>query len=416
MISVTLSNVSLWMLIGHVIEIEVVVYFPLLGSSSFIGAIDPILWHLCVWQWLCRDIIWHWLQINKQLPITSSESLDFNSLRFRDRPVTQVHALSWQGHVPRTQERVVWIDVMMLVRAAGSHFVLELACFPWDPRPRCQPCSQSLSGAGEAARGATSHLPPHIWSSLPVLPHYPLTASPATHWQLTAQGRAFNHSTNFNWNHYSSHGHVLLLSSPAPGELFPVWVPAGENLWSCGLWSSLGPWLLQCRQQSVSHLVCGLLLLLPQLHPGGRKRTRRLGSLHLQRPWSTSAYPQDPDCALRQILHGHLRHKEVKVQVSREKARDRQREGEAEDEGSDQGSPSRQVIPPPLSGACWTDPDQDRHAAPHHALHLLPVSSAGPQWGGAGAEEIPGLHGAATNPLPVPGTANRQLQSTGIKL
>ncbi|XP_034435113.1 uncharacterized protein LOC117757974 [Hippoglossus hippoglossus] len=63
---------------------------------------------------------------------------------------------------------------MMLVRAAESHFVLELACFPWDPRPRCQPCSQRLSGAGEAARGATSHLPPHIWSSLPVPPHYPL--------------------------------------------------------------------------------------------------------------------------------------------------------------------------------------------------------------------------------------------------
>lgn len=289
-------------------------------------------------------------------------------------------------------------------------------CWSWPvshgtPWPRCQPCSQSLSGPEVALWGATSHLPPHILTSLPVSPHYLLTASPATHWQLTAQGRAYNHSN-------ADHGEVLLLYSPAPGGLLPVWLrlPAGEMLRSCDLRCSFRPWLLQHRQQPVSYLLCGLLLLLTHLHPDCFKGTRWLGLFPLQQPWSTTSYPRDPESTLLQVFHGIYR-QEIKVQVSWEEAPDGQREGEAEDEGSDQGSASPQDIPPTVSGPCRTDPDQDRDAAPHHPLYLLPVGTAGPQRGGAGAEEILGLHGAeAPNPRPLPGSANSQLQPTTIKL
>lgn len=114
-------------------------------------------------------------------------------LRFRDRLVTQVLGLSWQGHVPRRQKSSVNLSNLWYQCELPSHTL----SWSWPvshgtPWPRCQPCSQSFSGPEVAVGGATSHLPPHIWSSLPVPPHYPLPASSVIHWQLTAQERTYN--------------------------------------------------------------------------------------------------------------------------------------------------------------------------------------------------------------------------------
>lgn len=294
---------------------------------------------------------------------------------------------------------------MIIVRAAKSHLV-QAGIFPMRPPGLGVTSAPRAShGPEEAAGGATSHLPPHIWSSLPSHPHYTLTDSPATH-TPSAPGRYSDYS----------HGHVLLPSPPAPGQLFLLWLPvsAGEILRPCGLRPSLGPRVLQCRQQPVSHLLCGLLLLLPDLRPGRHQRPRRLGAFYLQQPRSLRSERPNPDAALLQgvVLRHHLHHQEVEVQVPGQEAADGQWEGEAEDEGSDQGSPSPQGVPPTLGGPCRTDPDQDRNAAPHHPLHLTPVGPAGPQRGGAGEQETLQGHGHTSNPQPVHGSDDGRLQTT----
>lgn len=218
-----------------------------------------------------------------------------------------------------------------------------------------------------------------------------------------------------NYSSSSSHGDVLLFSFPAPGKLFSLWLWVSARQIS-GPWPSLWPWLLQRSQQPVSDLVCGLFLLLPCLPASCRKWTRRLGQFPLRQPSGASSCQTDGDSTLLQIaLWKHLNHKEVQVQVSRKETADCQREREAEDEGFDQSHASPQDIPSTLCGTSWNDLNQDRDAAPHHQIHLLPVSSAGPQWGGAGAEEI--LKACGTGPnSPLPGSADSQFQSTAIKL